>query len=79
MEYDNSYEVTWIGSLISFGKEEAFIIEHLIFEKDRIVGYMMKGDDLYALKGTFTPPKRVDELSSLKQTFKGSEDSGSDR
>lgn len=43
-----------------FGKGEDFVIEHLVFEGKRILGYFSQGGSIVTLKGTLLPNHKTD-------------------
>ena len=52
-DYESELELTWYGSMDKFGKDEDFIIEHIVFIGTKIEGYVSQGGSLLQMKGEF--------------------------
>lgn len=55
LEVDNSFEVSWKGTISSLGKDQSFFIENLLISQDGFKGCMTYDDNFFILQGGFIP------------------------
>lgn len=62
MEVDNSFEVTWSGTISSLGKDQSFFIENLLINQESFKGCMTYDDNFFILRGGFLPEGNKDDM-----------------